>query len=272
MRIEKADLDEIVFHSRNKAYGGYQLRKQYGRVTLLAFLFGSVTVAGLMSIPVLEHLLSGDELAQRELVQNVEVELSPPPVDNEEKAPEELNVPPPPPPAREEIKFVPPEVVEDDEAPDETTIAEVEKLTEDEDQNVGDENKEGDDAAPDISRVDIDGAGGTGSGDAPVVQALPDPNAFVVVDKQPQAANMDDIKKKMVYPEIARQANIEGRVILKVLINEEGTPIKHIVLKSPHPSLAAEASSKVYLLQFSPAIQAGRPIKFWVVTPFDFKL
>ncbi|MFN7880775.1 MAG: energy transducer TonB [Sphingobacteriia bacterium] len=68
---------------------------------------------------------------------------------------------------------------------------------------------------------------------------LPDPNALVEVDQQPTPLNMHEAMRALRYPKQAEDAEIAGRVILKVLIDEEGKPIQHVVLKSPHPSLAA---------------------------------
>jgi TonB family protein len=99
---------------------------------------------------------------------------------------------------------------------------------------------------------------------------LPDPNAFRKVDQQPKVLNIDEVKDEIEYPSEAKKKKIEGRVILKVLVDEEGRPIKHVMLKSPHPMLTRAAVEGLYLLRFSPAIKDGEAIKFWVVVPFDF--
>ncbi|MFN7880777.1 MAG: hypothetical protein ACK5P1_12300, partial [Sphingobacteriia bacterium] len=226
MRILQADLDEIVFRSRNRAYGAYQLRKHSGKTTLLAFLLGSLAIAGLLALPVLHHLISEADLPATLVETDAEVQLAPSPVREPEDAPKELNVPPPPPPARAQIKFIPPEIVKNEEAPAPVSIPSQDTLLADPG-GIGGGTHPGEPGGDGGIFPGLPGGTGTGAAE-PGIQVLPPSDVFVPVDKQPQAANMDDIRKRMVYPEIARQGSIEGRVILKVLIDEEGTPLQHI--------------------------------------------
>lgn len=262
----KADLDEIVFRTRNKVYGAYQLRRNFGRTIMLAFLFCGGTLTILLSSPVIMRMFGGDDNTV-EVKKETEVVLAEAPALEEEKLTPPPDVPPPPPPQRETVQFTPPEVVKDEEATPEATIT---PPPDDDKQNVGTTDQEG--TGEDGPTYNFDDAGkGTGEA-APVVEANPDPNKFVKVDAQPKPSNMDDYRKSLVYPELARSAGVSGKVVLKVLIDQNGVPISHIVQKSPHPSLADEAGKKVYSLRFSPALQNGKPIKFWVVVPVDFTL
>ena len=74
------------------------------------------------------------------------------------------------------------------------------------------------------------------------------------------------------YPQIARDAGIEGRVIIRVLVDEHGNYVRHRVISSVHPMLTKACAEHLAELQFTPAIQGGRPIKFWVNIPFMFTL
>ena len=83
---------------------------------------------------------------------------------------------------------------------------------------------------------------------------------------------MDDIKKLIGYPPMAKEAEIEGKVILRVQVNKNGNYVKHIKIKDPHPLLTKAVEDQIHNLKFTPGVQAGKPIKVWVTIPFDFKL
>lgn len=103
------------------------------------------------------------------------------------------------------------------------------------------------------------------------IEESPDLTAFVAVEKEPQPTNIDDIKKRIGYPPRAKEAGIQGKVIVRVLVGENGRYERHVVLRSPHEVLTEAVESELPYLQFSPGIQAGKPIKVWVTIPFDFQ-
>jgi len=264
-----ADLDEIVFRARNKEYGAYILRKQYPRSTTLAFGLGVAFIITAFFLPTIVQFIQS-QTASEVVIKESEAKLEePPPIDKKDQ-PEEIKVEPPPPPQRSEVKFVPPEIVEHEEAKPDETIASVDTLKKEAD--IGDKNVEGDADAP----PSIGGEEG-GTGDKPVEIAAapekdPEPDEFVFAEKQPEPVNMDDIKKRIEYPAICKEANIQGKVFIKILVDKEGKPSKHKVLRSPHDLLTQACVKEIYNLKFTPAIQAGKPIKVWVSVPFDFKL
>ncbi len=96
----------------------------------------------------------------------------------------------------------------------------------------------------------------------------PDPFLFVPVDEDPKPLN----QAKIAYPEEARQAGIEGTVILRVLIDKKGNYVKHIVMSSPHPLLTKAVETHIQKYKFTPAIKDGKPICYWLTMPFKFQL
>ncbi|MEM9722058.1 MAG: M56 family metallopeptidase, partial [Bacteroidota bacterium] len=102
--------------------------------------------------------------------------------------------------------------------------------------------------------------------------AEPDVNAFIVVEKEPQLLNIREVKKAIGYPQVARKAGIEGNVIARVLVNKEGKYVRHVMLNGVHPVLERSVGAQLPELMFSPAIQNGEPVMFWVNIPFAFKL
>ncbi|MEM7510011.1 MAG: M56 family metallopeptidase [Bacteroidota bacterium] len=99
-----------------------------------------------------------------------------------------------------------------------------------------------------------------------------DADAFFEVDEEPFPVNMKEVQKAIGYPKAARDAGIEGSMIVRVLVNEEGKYSKHTVVNQVHPTLAEPVEEHISELVFTPAIKDGKPTKFWVNIPFNFKL
>ena len=119
--------------------------------------------------------------------------------------------------------------------------------------------------------VFIDGLG-DGGGEIPevIVDKGPGINEFVFVEEQPKPINMAEISKAIGYPQAAKDAGIMGNVVIRVLVNEKGAYVRHKVINSVHPLLDKAVEKQLAKLQFTPAIQGGKPIKFWVNIPFRF--
>ncbi|MCI0449982.1 MAG: TonB family protein [Chlorobi bacterium] len=91
------------------------------------------------------------------------------------------------------------------------------------------------------------------------------------VEKAPECVNLAQVRASMRYPEIAREAGLEGRVTVKVLVGPDGNVIKVGSVSGPdvfHDEVRDKASD----LQFTPGLQNGKPVKVWVTVPFNFKL
>ena len=76
------------------------------------------------------------------------------------------------------------------------------------------------------------------------------------------------------YPEKARKAGLEGRVVLEVLVGEDGK-VTEISVKedsTSHPDLAASAEQAVRHWRFKPATRNAVPFEMRVEIPFEFKL
>lgn len=91
------------------------------------------------------------------------------------------------------------------------------------------------------------------------------------VEKAPDCINLLQVKAMMKYPDIARESGIEGRVTVKVLVNEEGRVIK-VGSLSGNDVFFDEVRDKVENLEFTPGLQNGKAVKVWVSVPFNFRL
>lgn len=76
---------------------------------------------------------------------------------------------------------------------------------------------------------------------------------------------------KPAYPEMALKAGIEGRVIVRVLINTRGN-VEEVQIVQSNPMFDAAAVAAAREFKFRPGEQRKRPVKVWVTIPFTFKL
>lgn len=78
-------------------------------------------------------------------------------------------------------------------------------------------------------------------------------------------------KSNPEYPAIARQAGVEGTVVLKVLVGKEGD-VRDVVYISGPEMLKDAAIAAIKLWKFRPALQQQRPVAAWVRVPMQFSL
>jgi len=102
--------------------------------------------------------------------------------------------------------------------------------------------------------------------------------AYVVVENMPRYPGGDAGLLKFIantthYPEAAKAQNIQGRVIVRFIVNKEGNAEDITVLRSVHPLLDAEAGRVVGLLKgFAPGLQGGKPVSVYYMVPITFTL
>ena len=112
--------------------------------------------------------------------------------------------------------------------------------------------------------------------DPPVVQQQdppksvdpPEPRTYAFVERMPVVAE----QVQPTYPQIARQAGIEGRVFLKVRVSETGRVTDVQVQRSDNGLFDASAVEAVRQWRFEPGVQAGRPVAVWVTIPVRFRI
>lgn len=90
---------------------------------------------------------------------------------------------------------------------------------------------------------------------------------FFMVEQKPEVIKQVPPE----YPEVARKAGIEGSVILKVLIEKDGSVSQAMVVKGKD-ILQQAALNAIYQYRFSPAQQNDKPVKVWLTMPIRFQL
>lgn len=103
-------------------------------------------------------------------------------------------------------------------------------------------------------------------------QSEPEANDRSRVDEPPVPLNLPEVKAQIGYPPLAVRTYTQGRVVVKILINDEGAYVRHTLLDQPNPILAQAVEAEIAALQFKPAVFNGRRIDCWVTIPFEFEL
>jgi len=247
--------DDIVFKERNKEYGAYKLRKRYNRTVVFSLFIGIIILATAVITPYINA--KALENKQKRAERQVEIKM-----ENLDQPAEAAPPPPPPPPPPADVvqqqKYIPPVVVDSvkpedvkqlmtaDEAQTEIKNTEVVEVQ----QNVKEE----------------------------VQEAEPEEVPFVVVEEMPSfpggdAALLKYIGEHTNYPEVAKENNIQGRVIVRFCVTAKGGVSQVSVLKGVDPELDKEAMRVVTTLPpFKPGKQGGKPVPVWYMVPITFTL
>jgi periplasmic protein TonB len=100
-----------------------------------------------------------------------------------------------------------------------------------------------------------------------------EPQYFVAVEEMPEPiGGIQAIQSKIVYPEIAKRAGIEGKVYVLAFVDETGTVTKAEIIKGLGAGLDEAALKAVKETKFKPGKQRGKPVKVQVSIPIVFKL
>ena len=107
----------------------------------------------------------------------------------------------------------------------------------------------------------------------------PDESVFEVVEQMPEfpdggmAGLMEYFKKNLRYPEEAKKAGTQGRVVVQFLINKNGAISDASVLRSVDRLLDAEAVRLVRSMpKWKPGMQKGKEVTVKYTVPVLFKL
>jgi len=100
-----------------------------------------------------------------------------------------------------------------------------------------------------------------------------EPVFFVAVEEQPSPiGGIEAIQKRIIYPEIAKRAGVQGRVYVKAFVDEKGNVVKCDVLKGIGAGCDEAAVAAVMKTKFKPGRQRGKPVKVQVSIPIIFRL
>ncbi|QJD95300.1 energy transducer TonB [Mucilaginibacter robiniae] len=262
---------DVVFADRNKSYGAYELRKNNARNTTIALVVTVTLFAIAVSLPTIINIINGFIPKAPEKVKIEEVILKPPPPLQAQKTP------PPPPPSAEpqrpkvsQVRFPPPVVKPDEQVPEKDPPTQKELEVKD----PGQKSVQGDPS----QTVRIDEP----VGNAPVTQQVTEAPAsneiFTSVEVTPEfPGGMDKfyqfLGKAIRYPAVARENNVQGRVIVTFVVERDGSLTDVKALRGPGSGLDEEAVRAVKSSpKWRPGKQNGRDVRVQYTVPVVFTL
>jgi len=244
------EFDEIIFENRNKSYGAYKLRKNYKTTASLSILGGIAFSAILLTA----LSFKTENVTSSSGTHNNLIVYLPKPDDHVIVRPPEVK---PPAELVKAIQNLQPKVVTD---PNEAT--------------------------PFIPATDVLVAT-TKNGNVtdsviykdPVTAEIPpEEKIFIVVEENPEfpggnSALFKFISENVIYPDEAQKNNIQGKVILKFVVEPDGSVGKILILRGIDPLLDNEAIRVVKALpKFRPGRQGGVAVPVWFSIPIFFNI
>lgn len=241
--------DDIIFENRNKTYGAYDLRKHYKSAASFSILGGIIFCAVLIATI---SFTTEDGTASTG-PKPVIIEIFDP-IIPDQVTPPELK---PPAEISKAIKNLQPVVITDTSLST-SYIPTTEEITATiKDGKVNEAEQLPENTYPEIPK---------------------ESEPFIIVEEMPEFPGGNNTLLKYIgenisYPSDAHNNNIEGRVILKFVVNTDGSVDRIEVIRSIDPSLDNEAVRVIKTLpRFKPGKQGGVPVPVWFSLPVVFKI
>ena len=111
-----------------------------------------------------------------------------------------------------------------------------------------------------------------------VEEEISETEIFEIVETQPQfpggtAALMAFLNNNIVYPVIAQENGIQGRVVCSFVVNIDGTIVDVQVARGIDPSLDREAMRVINTMpKWTPGMQRGKSVRVRFTLPVAFRL
>jgi len=253
---------DLVFKGRNHSYGAYVLRKKSEEYTnkglVFAIIFFTLAVASPVIIKYIEGVLPKSKDVKMVEVNKLE---EPPPLDKNTPPPPP---PPEPPPLKSTVKFTPPEIKPDEQIQDEEpppTQQEMEKVDASAKTEVGD---------PNGVDKSLQGDGDNITGE--------DKEILMFAEQMPEFDGGEEamrtfLHNKLEYPPLARENQIEKKVIIQFVVDKDGKITQVEALTKNGWGLEEEAIRVVKMMpSWKPGKQNGKPVTVRCTLPVTFKL
>lgn len=267
--------NDLLFEGRNKSYGAYEMRADTGKRNLKAMLGLLILLAAAFILPfmvsAIQHAAASLGNDQAMELRNVQDEPEEEEVvveqHEEEQAPAETVTE-----MASSIQFTVPEIT-DNVAEDKELIAQ--QKAQEAKAKMGEFNFQGNDETSTNIKSDQKQLGavnskGGGEGEGGKV--------FTYVEQMPvfpggEAALNKFIQTHLKYPAVSLEEGVQGKVLLRFVVNENGSVGDVQILKSLDTYCDREAKRVVQMLpRFTPGRQQGKPVKVWFQLPITFAI
>lgn len=96
---------------------------------------------------------------------------------------------------------------------------------------------------------------------------------FIVVEQPPVLiGGLASVQQRIKYPEIARNAGIEGRVVIQFIVTSEGNIADPKIIRGIGGGCDEAALEALKFAKFQPGYQRGRPVNVSYSMPISFTL
>jgi len=282
--------EKQLFEQRNQAYGAFQARRNANRRNLSSFLLALLLLSGCIAYPLILRWwrsLSDDDASQLRVAHKRSLSYAqlsaPPPIEMEDPGVPEA-IPPEKAPKQAKRKFVKPVVKPDEEVPDAEVLPTQQELAR---------------VNPETEDVDGEEGGlyeGLGDGEGLIVdtpveipeveqpqpppepEPEPEPKLYVAVEKMPsfpggQAALLAWVAQRLSYPEHARENAIEGTVVIRFVVEPDGSLTNFEVMRGVAGGCTEEALRILTKMpRWEPGQQGDLKVRVTVAVPVRFKL
>jgi protein TonB len=261
-----ADRNNLVFEGKNKAYGAYQIRREYNHVLLKSMFAAFFGIAFIISIPNIIQLLSSKTRIERELPEDTQPQildpnlfLFKPEVTQIKERLEIAKVP-------TEINVIPKVVNKPLEMDPSIAVQEIlEKSNSGTTKELGTETP--------FTNI-------TGHEPEPIVEIIEDNTINTIVGKMPIFGNGDDdllryMKNNIKYPDFEKEVGISGTVYVYFVINKQGKVEDARIVRGVKggKGLETEALRVIKSMPtWEPGMQNGQPAKVQFTYPVSFLL
>ncbi|KAA6347064.1 hypothetical protein EZS27_005475 [termite gut metagenome] len=263
--LTSAEWCDLIFKDKNKVYGAYVMRKESAKRHNWAMLIVAVVAFVGFTLPRLIELAIPEKKEEMTEVTSF-VELEQPEVKQQERM-KPVEVLPPPPALKSSIKFTAPVIKKDEEVREDDELKSQEELNQ---------------TKMAISIADVKGndeANGQDIADLKfVVTQKEEEKPYQVVEQMPAFPGgieelMKFISNNMKYPTISQENGIQGRVICRFVVSNNGTVQDIQIIRSLDPYCDKEAIRVLKLLpKFIPGKQNGRNVPVYFTLPVVFRL
>lgn len=270
---------DLVFEGRNKEYGAYRMRARAGRRNVFALicLLCIIAVIGVLVAikTVVSELTKKNDLGNEQVTQLAQLKKEEPKKKEEKKIelkydkPEVQQVK-----VKASIQFTVPKI-EDDALVDETKEVKSQDKVSKSNISIAAQDYAGDGKGG-ISIDDLkDNQVAGGTQEAPKEEEVMD-NALVEVQAVypgGEAALLKFVSENLVYPQIAQEQELQGVVVLRFQVLQDGT-VGDIHVKKSLSKECDQAAAVVVkkLKRFTPAKQQGHPVAVWFTLPIRFRI
>lgn len=258
--LSKADYLDILFDNRNKQYGGYELRRHYDK-RIKAALFTVLALCAALSA--YAFISSGKPQQQIAMLKTTPNKITDIIYEHKKVEIEKPKLPAAPPAVKRTVANAIPKVVKDDKVI--TPPATKEDLTKAESGIITTTSTPGGET---VVRKPAEGS-------SHIVTPAQPPSPIVYAEEMPQF--MGDIiaylSSHLHYPDAARSQNIEGKVIIKFVVNEDGSVSDAKVSRGIGGGCDEEAVRVVSgMPKWKPGKHMGKAVKVYYTLPIRFTL